>query len=648
MKTFTKLISLLIAVMMVFALALPTFAVDETKPTYTLTINGQEPGHTYEAYQVFAGVYTAEYKEETDGTGAYYKTHDGTYVEKSKTTLNESNYSQYEGGTPVTAEDGTVTYTAKTYTMEKILSNITWGNGVDSEGLLNELKGITAGDLFDKAKNASRFADCTDANSVADVVKKFYSDSDQIDAFADIVAKHLTKDSAKIHTSTFVEGSEYVYKIIGLEAGYYFVKDKNFPTDADQNNVYTKYMLDVVGDLEIEAKADKPTLEKYIIDEDGNVKANSVSVGEKVYYKLESNVPNMDGYKSYTFRVVDTMSKGLEFNEETVVVKIGDTTLTRVDSPVTAETNKENTYTVVTEPAANGETIITIEVLNFYENNKNNTGKPIVVTYDATVTADAVIGNTGNVNKAHLVYTKDPNDQDPTHPEGQTPESETYTFVTKIKLHKVDENGKPLTGAQFKITGKKVITNIEIGKYYVEDENGDWYKLAAKDENGKDQYTQTAPTPETEADYASITVKYRLVEYVNENKGENTVDFTSIGWVDENGNLVFTGLGEGTYIIEEITTPDGYNTIPADIEVVITCTPTETDPPQVIWTVTENGTTVMQDEDGYFAFEVINKKGTNLPTTGGIGTTIFYVLGGILAVGAVVLLVTKKRMREDV
>lgn len=629
MKTFTKLISLLIAVMMVFALALPTFAADEVKPTYTLTINGQYPDHVYEAYQVFKGDYAEFYVESING--AYYKkVADNSYVKVSDGELTEDNYNQYVGGVkvPSSSDEGetTYTYTARKYTKEKILSNIKWGDGiVDPEKFLEDLKTSNDPDLLINEKNP--FAECNGAEDVARVLREdINSNSTQIDAFAKIVAANLAVDQK--HVSTPVDGTTYQYKISGLEAGYYFVKDR-YLGDNVTNTTYTKYMLDVVGNLEIEAKADKPTLDKYIIDENGNIKENvSANVGEIIDYKLVSNVPKMDGYKEYTFKVTDTMTKGLTFRND-VKITIG------------GEVVPDNEYTVNVTKDANG-TKIEINMIDFLANHKNDAGKEIVITYSATVNADAVLGEKGNPNTATLEYSKDPND--PTKPTGTTPGSTTRTYVTKIDLTKVDDEGKALTGATFTITGYKTIVSFKEVDKYVEAADGEYYKL--KDGT----YTKDAPNGNDDF-YESTTAKYKLVKERQriEEQGEWVNETLPVG---SDGKLTFTGLGAGEYTITEIVAPDGYNKLEAPIEIKITCTENENG--TCTWKVTDKsgneftGDKITVDEDGFIKIIVENKKGSLLPSTGGIGTTIFYVLGGILAVGAVVLLVTKKRMREDV
>lgn len=111
------------------------------------------------------------------------------------------------------------------------------------------------------------------------------------------------------------------------------------------------------------------------------------------------------------------------------------------------------------------------------------------------------------------------------------------------------------------------------------------------------------------------------------------------GWVDGNGVMTFTGLGAGTYTITELVAPDGYNKLDTDITVVISFDENGA----TKWSATKDGETLTENNDGLFAFNVVNKAGTQLPSTGGMGTTILYVGGGLLIAAALILLVAKKR-----
>ena len=114
-------------------------------------------------------------------------------------------------------------------------------------------------------------------------------------------------------------------------------------------------------------------------------------------------------------------------------------------------------------------------------------------------------------------------------------------------------------------------------------------------------------------------------------------------FVDANGVLTFTGLGDGEYKIEEIVVPDGYQKA-ADVTIKIESDPNLT---KANWTVTKDSETALtQNAEFQYEFNVVNVQKSNLPTTGGMGTKLFYLLGGMLAVGSGIVLVTKKRMSD--
>ena len=138
---------------------------------------------------------------------------------------------------------------------------------------------------------------------------------------------------------------------------------------------------------------------------------------------------------------------------------------------------------------------------------------------------------------------------------------------------------------------------------------------------------------------------------VNEETSEEN-GLVNEGWVDANGVLTFENLGAGTYTISELVSPAGYNLLKSPITVTITWN--GTDDEAGMWSVaaTSKGVDGVGETinatlaDNMFSINVVNQAGVTLPSTGGIGTTIFYVVGGLLVLAAVVLLVTKRRMNS--
>ena len=225
---------------------------------------------------------------------------------------------------------------------------------------------------------------------------------------------------------------------------------------------------------------------------------------------------------------------------------------------------------------------------------------------------------------------------------GQTPDSNTKTYTTGIKVVKIDaKTGERLKNAEFTLEGAGVNKVVYRSKNtFTAAEDGTYYKL----KNGT--YTDEAPTAETKKYYESTTTKYTL-EFEESAKdkttsgGKNTVSFLT----DDAGLATFSGLGAGTYTLSETAAPSGYNPLGEDTTFTLEAEPTLNGPG---WTMKINNKEVdinVADGEVFIKeFVVENNKGVTLPGTGGMGTTVFYIVGGSLIAGAGVLFITKKRM----
>lgn len=538
MKSMKKLVTLLLSLVMLCALAMPAMA-DETTKKYSITINGAVAGHTYTAYQVFKG--------------EYFSGDDDNHTDNNK----------------------------------EYLSDVVWGEGVDGEAIVNELKATTTlkvlRDKFDDVNATDKYA----AEKVAYILQGLGDKSEELDEFARVVGKHLTQKTAG--TTGKLTEVENV-NISNLDAGYYFVKDAG---DINAGEIATKFLVKVVGDATVKIKVTAPTIDKKIVD-GGDTNHTSVNIGDQVEFKLTATVPDMANFDTYTFTISDTLSEGLTFDEDTVEVKIDGTKLE-------ADTN----YTLIPPTAPQTDNTFKIEFTKAQlgDKVKHNTGAKIVVTYKATLNSNALTTDK-ETNTATLKYSNNPSNSED---KGTvtTPDVPTYIYNFNIDVDKYDGTDRTTN------TDKK-LKNAVFVLYKSDGTNKEYYKW------NKDS---------------------KKVEWVSEeNKASATPKTT-----DENGKATFEGLKEGTYYLEEITAPDGYNKLKDPVAVEIKAT------------YNDNGTLnttavdckLKHDADGkhYYQVESIaNKAGAVLPSTGGIGTTIFYVLGSILALGAAVLLIAKKRM----
>ncbi len=451
------------------------------------------------------------------------------------------------------------------------------------------------------------------------------------------------------------------------EPGYYVVSGTG---SAEDGQTVTALCALTTTDptADVNLKADAPAIDKSIDadkDTDENngedpVKDNNASIGDEIPFVITSKVPAMTGYEKYYFVVTDKMDKGLTFlgNEE---ITVGGKTLTKdEDYNITVTQNS----TAVEDPETGdnmgvvpGPTTIEIVFKDFIQ---YQSGDDIEIRYSAVLNEHANLGTAGNKNSVDLTYSNNPNIKDngdpenpdkpgPDSPIGKTPESDTHTYVTGLKLTKVNENGDVLTGAEFKITGTRVNTVVVKETTFVEDPNGEYWKLLNGD------YTKTAPVEanddtDTTKHYDDIHKKYREDVTTNIKTNEENVGITAT--VDQNGVLTFDGLSAGNYEITEIKAPNGYNILKAPINLKINWTAPQEGSTDCSWSGKYWDSEMWEpevdnlnlNENGVLPFDVVNLTGTQLPSTGGMGTTIFYVLGSILLIGAGVLLVTKKKM----
>lgn len=472
---------------------------------------------------------------------------------------------------------------------ENILSNVKWGAGVKGAELLTALKSDSS--------IGNSFTTCGTAADVAKVLEGFANNSGEIDAFAAVVGKHLSDSAAGTSTT---EPSDGKYSITGLSAGYYFVKDSN---KVSENDASTKFILKLTDNTEVTPKSSVPTVEKKVQEEDytaDNTYGNGYNdvadwdIGDAVPFKLIGTLPSTyDDYDTYKYVFHDTLSDGLTYNGDVKVYYASDK----------AGTGKQDiTSSFTTTPSGN-------EITVTCENLKNVTGVTknscIIVEYTAKLNTDAVIGLDGNTNEVYLEFSNNPNAGGEGET-GNTPTDKVIVFTYELDTTKVDgEDNTKLPNAEFKLKNSE-------GKWVTVDSAGKVTGWVEGEDNGS-------------------TLKS-----------------------DEQGLFKVIGLDDGTYYLKETKAPDGYNELKNEIEIVITAATSngqnwDGTPANALTKldVTAGGKAgTGNTNSGIAGITVENNKGATLPETGGIGTTIFYVVGGILVIGAAVLLITRRRMNK--
>ena len=463
----------------------------------------------------------------------------------------------------------------------KILSDIVWGNGVDQTKAVN-------------GKTLSQVFDGKTAEEIAETLKT----EEDAKTFAQKVAPYLTKPT----TSGAQEDGKYT--ISGLTASYYLVKDKDGSVP-EESSFYTNYILQVVGNVTATPKGDKPTLDKEIQKDGnwGNVGGNQI--GDTVYFRTVSTVPNTTGYTSYTYIIHDTMSEGLTSN----VKSAADVTIKVNDKDVLDATY----YTVAVDTANANKFSVSINIMKAIADRKIATDDKLYTYYSGVLNENAKVYDEGNQdNAAHLEYSNNPNDDTN---KGKTPDEKVYDWTFKMGVNKVDDQGASLTGAKFVLSRNDAlkVENMKCG------------------EDG---------VPTVTTDLIGL-VKVSDGVYRVAKAGETDVVYT----VDA-GTPVIKGLDDNVdYYLYETKAPGGYNLLKDPVHFVIDAKYSEDGS-----TIAEGYPTVTVDSGDpstTLSTNVVNKSGSTLPSTGGMGTTLFYVVGGLLVAVAVVLLVTKKKMSAD-
>lgn len=388
-----------------------------------------------------------------------------------------------------------------------------------------------------------------------------------------------------------------------VPAGYYLIKDAD--NYDNQHDAYTQFIVEVAGKVIFQPKTDYPTVEKKVQENskttgttgDYGGKYNDVadySIGDAVPFKLIGSVPDMSQYSTYKYTFHDTLANSL-----TAPVKADVKVYISSDKAGSDKQEITSNFTVTVSGQE-----ITVHTDDLKTIDDISADKYILVEYSAVLNSNAAINkenvtgtDKGNINQVYLTYSNNPRNESEA---GKTPEDTVIVFTYKIEATKVDgETNENLKGVTFRI-----------------------YKMS----DDKKLYAQVADG--------------KLNGWVKPADADNNCVLTS----GKDGKFSLAGLDDGTYFIEEITPLPGYNSIdPVEIQ-VNGKTNNSQNGNGATSELTDVTFTVGETTDN--AITIVNNAGTTLPSTGGMGTTVFYVVGGGLMAVAVVLLVTKKRMEN--
>ncbi len=481
---------------------------------------------------------------------------------------------------------------------EKNLTVSGWGDGIN---VANFIAAIKADNTIKGDFTASITEDAAGAQTVADVISKWTSGSEKAEAFAKLAVQNKAASSGD-----YANG-----KITGVADGYYVIADTTAATATD-GSAYSLGMLYVADDttMVVEPKVAYPSVVKKVQEDDSTDNTagygagfNDVAdwdVNTDVPFKVIGSLPsNIDKYDHYYVQFKDTLADNFG-TPANIVVTVGSTTLVEGTDYTTSLSGNDLTVTIldVKKYGVTADTKVTLT----YTAKLNNAGDN-----------KAEIGLPGQENEVYMVYSNNPNvTGDGTaapSDTGRTPVDTVIVFTYEMDVTKVDGATKaPLPGATFKLANEAGL-------------------------------------------YAEITADGYFVEW-------NATGTELVA--DDSGIFKVIGLDDGTYKLYEQNWSTEYN-IPTDpftveinattlfsqayLEGEATDTPAEMLTGLTVKIGGENGTT--DTTTGIVAGTIENNKGTTLPGTGGIGTTLFYVVGGSLVAGAGVTLIAKKRMKKE-
>lgn len=428
----------------------------------------------------------------------------------------------------------------------------------------------------------------------------------ELDAVAAITGTDAEKAAALEAYANLTGTAAYTVSnaaALTVPTGYYLLKDASA---VGANDEATLYILQVVGPTTITRKAGTTTSDKTtddVNDSTGSteteVSSSDYDIGDEVPYQVKATLSEKVYMydESYTVRFQDTLEEGRFSAISALDIKVNGNALAETE-------NYTYTITGVDDRDENGFDVTIVFTPKEGKDLSSLNSAVITIDFTATLGEGAQIGGDGNTNTVKVIYSNNPNSDET----GETTEHKVTTFTFKVIVNKTDGTNA-LAGAGFTLY-KVTKTDAEAG---VPDAN-------AGDAASKNAYWATKAIEGSTKTIAAA---------------EGKTSFS------------FEGLDDGYYVLAETTTPAGYNTVdPQVFKIEATHDATE------IKTLTGtklDGSTIEFTPDtsaGSLTTEIVNNSGTVLPSTGGIGTTIFYILGGLLVIGAAVILVARRKAQD--
>ena len=446
-------------------------------------------------------------------------------------------------------------------------------------------------------------------------------------ALAEEVAKYVDTTTKAIGTVSDSESGS-----LDVAPGYYMIIDttefkdeKGNLKDVFKGDSRSLNIVAVFNDIQITPKKGTVVSEKHVDDQNDSDTTDyselkdsaDYDIGDSIPYTLTMKLPeDYANFKQYYVSFVDDMSAGLTYNGDAKIY-YGDADETGDSISFASDTSMTSAYTGGTVYRATIQNLKADDAIK--EQQDLAAGSVITIKYTATLNSNAVIGSAGNPNKYRIDYSSNPNqeaDGEKKPETNDTPWDTNIVFTYKTVFNKVDADQKPLTGADFRLD--KFVADKDGADTYGDGEaaiKGTWTDVTTLG-------TTAHPTKTTE---------------------DVKIDETNTA---ANAKFTFSGLDAGVYRLTETTTPAGYNTIDpvtftitAEHELVA-----ENPKLTALSGVAGAEFTLTADKaDGSLTSNVVNKQGAILPSTGGIGTTILYVIGGILVIGGGAAIFIKRK-----